>query len=231
MTRPFAWPAAARFGRRVPRDKLFERAGGGKAIRALYADQIERIVWSHKLFSGSVNLPAGASVAEIEVLEVVLRGEGVDDRVLDHLDRGVPQRTVLELRRGEGAAGEVMMAAAFKRPSEGGSASGARAERPVVLEHARGDWHKVEAERAPLPPAVDLDVLYAGLLRALWPHPARPGEGLRAHAERLSAAAAQAKVVTRLETCARREARFARQVELMRELRGARIKLGELTDA
>ena len=38
MSTLFAWPAAAKVEIRIPRDRLFRQAGGGKAIRALYPD-------------------------------------------------------------------------------------------------------------------------------------------------------------------------------------------------
>ena len=216
---PFAWPERARFGERVPRDKLFALAGGGKAIRDLYAAQVERITWTHKLFPASVNLRAGASVPEIVVLEVVLRADALDDRVLAHIDEAVPRHTLFELRRD----GEVALAGAFKRRSD------ADASHMVIDTHARGAWHPADAPHAPLPTAIDLDGLYAGLLRSLWPHPARANESLRAHAERLSEAASCAKTVERLRGRVRREKRFGRQVELNRELREAERRWGELT--
>ena len=213
-----AWPERARFGERVPRDRLFALAGGGKTIRDLYGTQVERITWTHKLFPGSVNLAAGASVPEIVVLEVTLRSETLDDRVLQHIDEAIPRHTLMELRRGE----EVALAGAFKRRSD------ADGSRMVIGAHTRTDWHPADAPRTPLPTAIDLDGLYAGLLRTVWPHPARSNETLRVHAERLSEAAACAKTVERLRGRVRREKRYARQVELHRELREAERRLGEL---
>ena len=43
MSTLFAWPAAAKVENRIARDRLFRQAGGGKAIRALYDAQVERI--------------------------------------------------------------------------------------------------------------------------------------------------------------------------------------------
>ena len=52
---------------------------------------------------------------------------------------------------------------------------------------------------------------------------------MREQADRLSAAAMQAKAVRRLEGQVKRERSFARQVELNRDLRAARDKYRELT--
>jgi len=220
----FAWPEAARVGKRINRDRLFSAAGGGKAIRQLYEDQVDRIDWAFKLFVRSVNLPPADGVTEIEVIRVQLRGAALDDRVLAHIDKAMPHPTIFELVRPAPGGEEVQLAAAYKRRSE------ADRSQVVTYEHWRGEWVPATGERRPLPQAVSLEGLYAGLLRSIWPHPPRVQETLRSQAERLSEAAMQAKAVRRIEGQVKRERNFARQVELNRELRAAREKYRELTD-
>ncbi|WP_299819064.1 DUF4391 domain-containing protein [uncultured Jannaschia sp.] len=219
MTGLFAWPQGARFDQRVPRDRLFAQAGGGKTIRALYADQVERITWTHKLFERSINLALGDGVEEIVVLEVALKGDRLDDKVLAHIDAALPRHTLFELRRGAEAA----MAVAYKRQDE------SDASRMVVGPHVRQEWQPEDGPRVPLPPATHLGSLYAGLLRSLWPHPHRTGESLRDQAERVAAAMVERRKVDRMAGCVRRETSFARQVELNRELREAQRRLAALT--
>jgi Domain of unknown function (DUF4391) len=220
----FAWPEAGRVGATIAREKLFSQAGGGKAIRALYQAQVERIEWAFKLFERSVNLPPTEEVAEIQVFRVHLRGPALDDRVLAHLDKALPRQTWFELVRPAPDGPEIAAAAAYKRRSD------ADPSRMVALEPWRTQWVPATDARASLPPAVSLEGLYAALLRSLWPYGGREGETVRAQAERLSAIAAQAKAVKRLEGAVRREPDFARRVEKNRELRAAEAALGVLTD-
>jgi hypothetical protein len=220
-----AWPDAAKVGTRIARDKLFRAAGGGKTIRALYDEQVDRIEWAFKLFQRSVNLPPADGVSEIEVIAIRLRGSRLDDKVLAHVDKALPHPTIFELVRAAPSGDEIQVAAAYKRRSE------ADYSKVIAHEHWRGDWVPADAQRAPLPQAVSLEGLYAGLLRSIWPYPPRKGEMLRDQAERLFAAAAQAKVLRRLETQVRREVNFAKKVELNRQLRSATDKLRGLTDA
>lgn len=220
----YAWPEAARVDRRIPRDQLFRRAGGGKTIRALYETQVERIDWAWKLFERSVNLPATGDVNEIQIIRIRLRRPELDDRVLIHIDKALPRHTWFELVRVSPDGPEIQAAAAFKRASDADST------KVVAHEHWRSAWTPDTSVRMVLPAAVSLQGLYGGLLRSIWPYPAREGESVRAQAERLSAIAAQAKAVERLNTAVRREASFAREVEKNRELRAARARLKELTD-
>ena len=223
MSTLFAWPAAASFEGRVPRDRLFKAAGGGKAIRALYEQQVERIDWAFKLFERSVNLPPAGALDEIEVFRVTLRRDRIDDRVLAHIDKAIPRPVLFELLRHSPDGDEVQVAAAYKRRSEADKAQA------VTLEHWRGDWVTADGKRVPLPPAASLEGLYAGLLRSLWPHGQRSGESLRQQAERLSKIATQGKVAERLRLSLRREGDFARKTEINRELRAAETALKELT--
>jgi len=222
VTAWFAWPDAAKVGTRVPRDRLFKTAGGGKAIRGLYEAQVERIDWAYKLFERSVNLPPAADVEEIEIFSVTLRADRIDDRVLAHIDKAVPHPIIFELIRKAPDGDEVQMAAAYSRRSEADSSQ------TVTHQHWRGKWMPVDSIRAPLPQATNMAGLYAGLLRSLWPHPAREGESLRDHAERLNAIAMQGKAVERLRQSLRREKDFARKTELNRELRAAEAQLKQL---
>lgn len=224
MSTLFAWPEAANVGKRINRDKLFSAAGGGKAIRQLYEEQVDRIDWAFKLFARSVNLQPADGVTEIEVIRVHLRTDGLDDRVLVHIDKAMPHPTIFELARLAPGGEEAQLAAAYKRRSE------ADRSQVVTYEHWRSGWMPAAAERQPLPQAVSLEGLYAGLLRSIWPHPPRAQETLRCQAERLSKAAMQAKAVRWIEGLVKRERNFARQVELNRELRSAREKYRELTD-
>lgn len=224
MSTLFAWPAAARVDSRVPKDRLFRSAGGGKAIRALYDAQVERIDWAFKLFERSVNLPASGGVEEVEVFRLTLRSDRIDDRVFAHIDKAIPHPIVFELVRKSPDGDELMTAAAYKRRNE------ADKTQTVTLEHWRGQWVSSEQERLPLPQVASLEGLYAGLLRSLWPHEARGGETLRQHAERLSQIASQGKAVERLKVKLRREGDFARKTEINRELRAAEAALKELTE-
>ena len=224
MSTLFAWPAAAKVESRIPRDRLFRQAGGGKAIRALYDAQLQRIDWAFKLFERSVNLPPAGGVDEIEVFRLTLRSDRIDERLLAHIDKAIQHPIVFELVRHAPDGDEVMLAAAYKRRSEADKAQ------TVTLEHWRGAWVAETQARVPLPQAASLEGLYAGLLRSLWPHGPRGGESLRAQAERLSKVAAHGKAVERLQLKLRREGDFARKTEINRELRAGQAALKELTE-
>ena len=145
MTSLIAWPEAARVDSRISRDRMFRAAGGGKTIRQLYEEQVDRLDWAFKLFERSVNLRPANGVTEIEVIHIALRDDRLDDRVLVHIDKALPHPTIFELVRAGRGPGEIQLAAAYKRRSE------AYRSQIVTHEHWRSDWIPATSARAPLP--------------------------------------------------------------------------------
>jgi len=73
-----------------------------------------------------------------------------------------------------------LLGAAYKRPSD------ADASRWVVDVYFASPWLPAQSERLALPVALDMAGLYEQMLRRLMPHPARSGETLKDHVERLT---------------------------------------------
>lgn len=220
--RPFAWPVATLYGRPVPKNQIYARAKPSTRLRQRFIDVIADMRWSHTLAPRTLRLPAAGGVEEVQVFAITLKGPPDDtppEDVLKCIDKAVPSPIVFELL----AAKRVRTIAAYKRPSEADSA------KVVLGSYYASPWVAADGERSPLPVAVDMAALYAGLLRRLMPLPPRSGEGLREHAQRLEAIETQRREVGRLEARLARESQFNRKVELNGQLRGAKAELAALT--
>ena len=79
-----------------------------------------------------------------------------------------------------------------------------------------------------LPLALDLESLYAHLLRPLMPYHPRNGERLQEHVERMEIIKAKKREIEMCEMRLRREKQFNRQVEINTELRSLKSQLEEL---
>ena len=106
------------------------------------------------------------------------------------------------------------LAGAYKRPSGAGTGW-------VIGLHTVGEPGTADGAR-PLPAATDLARLYAELLGSLWTIEARPDETLTDRAARVEAAAAMKRALAKAERTLRSEVRYARKVELNREVRELR---------
>jgi hypothetical protein len=220
MTQLFIYPSQAAVQRTVPKNRIYVFARAGDRLQSCFVDQVDEIRWADKLAPLTINLPAAAGVAEIQVFQVRLRGAELGDDVLAAIDRGVNFPVLFELQAGDGA--RIQPAAAYKRRDK------ADHSRQVIGKYLRGDWLPADAARSPLPAALDLGGLYTALLRALIPLSARAGEDLAAQLERLDRVRAKQREVERAEARLRRERQFNRKVTLNAALRELRRELAEL---
>lgn len=203
----YAWPEAARFGRRLPKDAFYEAARVSTAVRQLFVAHVERMTWEFKLSPTTVGVAATDAVPEIQVFRILAKDEDVPDQVLATIDRAVQQPVVFELARDRDASAEVRMAAAYK-PAGVRAAGG----------HASTGWMPAGADRRPLPAGADLTQLYAELLRPLVGVRISPGESPQAIAARLEEAADLQYRHNAVARKHRSERQFNRKVELRREL-------------
>lgn len=189
----FLYPPSTRYGKAVPKSRVYEHANAGKPLQRLFVSQVDRIVWEHVLSARTLNLRESPDIREIQVFTIHLREETPDPRVLRALDESIPSSLILELVHGH----RVRMAVAWKRPHLQDPAH------KVVGDHFFGPWQFLPGKRAPLPFVQDLRGLQEHIFRTILPSPPRDGESLGTHMER----------VERLETARREADRLRRQIE------------------
>jgi hypothetical protein len=217
----YQWPPAAAFGRVVPKLKFYERGAVSPAIRERFVAEVQRITWAYKLAETTIHLRGNRSVPELQIFGIDAKGDDVDDRVLQAIDRTVRFPIIYEVNRGEGADAWTRMCAAHKHP--GG-------RQPMLSAYFSTSWLPARTERQPLPPAVDLAALYVAVLEPLLPLDLRPGESLAAAVGRVEGARELEREIAGLERRIRTEPQLNRKIELRRQL-GARIEsLADMTD-
>jgi hypothetical protein len=86
----FSFPPQAQVGRVLPKSKIYEHGRIGTALRERFVKQVEQITWQYKLAPETINLPARAGVAEIEIFDLALKTETLVDDVLRAIDRAIP---------------------------------------------------------------------------------------------------------------------------------------------
>jgi hypothetical protein len=218
----FSYPAQAAFNKVLPKNKLYAHSKPTRRIRQWFTDGVAQIVWKYKLAPETIRTPAKAGIEEIQVFGVTLKSEAEEEcteDILRCIDTAIGFPILFELE----TADRIRAIACFKRPSEIGST------RWVVGEYFMSQWLPLDAARSPLPVALDLASLYAQLLRRLMPHPARAGESLRDHAERLERIRSLEREYAKLEVDLNREKQFNRKVEVHAQARAVRVKIDELT--
>jgi hypothetical protein len=208
-------------GRVIPKERLYAEGDVTTGVRQRFIDQVQRIRWAFKLGEESLRLKGTEKVPEIQVFEIELKGSALDDSVLAAIDWSIPSPIVFELRRDDELWIEQAMAAAYKQ-------DGAR--KSNFSAYFRTGWVNADDDRVALPPALDIEGLYAQLLGTFAPHPFRPGEELSQGIARMDRIRNLEREITRLEGKVRLEPQFNRKVELRRDLRARQAELNTITD-
>lgn len=214
----FRYPEGAAFNRVVPKNKIYAHGQASNRLKQLFVDQVSKITWRYKLSTPTTNLPSLPTVPEIQIFEIVQKEESIKDDVLRCIDNAIQFPIVFELCYEDA----VKSKAAFKRPSESDSMKW------VVSEYFESTWQPADSQRDPLPISLDLSKLYEQMLRTLMPFPAKDGESLTDHVERISAAQSMEKQCRKIEVNLEREKQFNRKVELNSELRAIKNKIESL---
>jgi hypothetical protein len=219
----FDFPKQAELNRLLPKSKVYEFAKPSRAVRDRFVRQIGEIVWKYKLAPETINLPARQGIEEIQVFGIALKTRELTGTalrpVLLTIDKAIPSPIFYQLTFGD----RVKFIAAYKRPSEADPAK-------TVVEgyYFETPWQPVSTALPPLPVALDLAGLYDQMVRRLIPVPARPGESLRDHVDRVNQIHAKETECRRLDARLRRELQFNRKVEINAMLRIRQTELAQL---
>lgn len=212
-------PEDPAFGRVVPKSKIYQYAGASSRLKALFVEQVEKIVHTSILSPKTANLPAKGPVKEIHVLTVVLRTPTVKPDILTAIDRAIPYPTLFILNHGK----KIRYAAAYKRPNE------ADKKKWVISSHFQNDWISEQSQPQNLPVALDLLTLYEQLIKSIASLKCRDGETMEACIARAELLQARLREVSVLEKkVADTQLQYNRRVEINTQLKNLKLEISEL---
>ena len=135
--------------------------------------------------------------------------------MLQAIDRAIPFPLLFQLTHSD----QVRFAASYKRPNEADSSKW------VIEASFETESQPLNAERRPLPVALDLARLYQQIVRRHIPLPPRDGESLMEHIVRYQSIKTKKRERKQLEARRDREKQFNRKVELNAQVRALRAEL------
>lgn len=83
-------PESTIFNKTIEKDKFFLHAITAPALRNIYDEQIDKVIWCNKLSPNTVDVTANGEFNELEVFDVTLKGRSLDKRLLHQMDKGIP---------------------------------------------------------------------------------------------------------------------------------------------
>lgn len=213
------FPKTTEFNRRIPKQKFYNHLSVSPQIKKIFVEQIAAINWTNKLAPTTLNVKSGERVTEIEVFHLLLNQKGLDERVLQLIDREIPYHILFELEY----EGQIQVWIGYKEESQ------TRAETFKVNRYYQTDWmtkDEIHFEIAGL----NMDALYDGLIKQA------AGDSLRIEANESVGVAIQRteekekleKQILALEKKLYKEKQFNRQVQLNTELKILHKQMEEL---
>lgn len=218
MNTLYSFPKAAAYGRMVAKGKIYEHATPTKKVKELFITQVEKITWSYKLSPATINLPASASVEEIQVFSVRLRTGDLAHEVLQTIDRAIPSPILFELKFN----GKTQYVGAFKRPNE------ADKSKWVVSSYFQSVWMDDEVKRVNLPVVLNMGALYQALLTALSPLKPRKDETLNNLIARVDLLRVKERDAEQFKKRMKIEKQFNRRVEMNQALNELKTEIERL---
>jgi hypothetical protein len=194
----FSYPKQAQFGRVLPKNKIYQHASPSPAVKALFVQQVEQIVWQYKLAPETVNLPAKPSVPEIQIFDISLKSPELNHEVLRCIDKAIPFPIIFQLHHDH----RIQPIATYKRPNDADSSKW------VIDGYFSKGWLPEESTREPLPQ--------------------RELEPLKEHVERIGQWQSKQNEYQKHQSRLNKEKQFNRKVELNAQLRRLKTELEQL---
>ena len=213
-------PKSTEFNKKIPKQKFYENLEISPALKKIFIEQVDKILWSYKIASSSTNLADGSLVKEIEVFEVFLKSPNLDDELLHHIDRAVPYHIVFILEY----QGRYKACISYKEAAT----SGNRAFK--VNSYYYTDW--LDNQNLPLKlEGLNLDAAYENFVRQIAGKTLQKvasDESLKESVARSEQKELLQKQILALESKIRKEKQLNKQIQINNELKKLKRNLEEL---
>ena len=220
----FDYPTKARFGRKIPKSKLYENASVNTKLKDKFVNQIEKIVWQYKLAPDTLNLDATNKVPEIQIFDIFLKTKEVDQALLEVIDKAIPLPIIFQIHKGN----KVKIKAAYKRPSESAN------NKWVIESYFESEWLDKYSTKQPMPQALDLGKLYEQILKSLMPVEvisSKTSQTLDQQVDKINKINSLKKEMDKLDSKYKKEKQRNRQFEINKQIKLKQKELNHLTKA
>lgn len=192
--------------KRIPKTKFYEKLKPDSGLRQKFIDQVDYIVWKHKLSPDTIKIGATSEVEEIQIFEVYLKQQNLAREVLEQIDRAIPYPIIFALVYQT----NVQLAVAYKRRSKH------HQNRFVVDSYHYSAWQGLQ-EVALEVKGLNLQDVYQNILKCLLPESARD-KNLEQAVQDKKAADKLKRDIIALKAKIKKERQFNRKVEYNLEL-------------
>ncbi len=204
----FNLPERTLCGKKIPKNKFYEKLEAGTKLKDLFVSQVEQIIWKYKLSKETINLEPSDDVTEIQIFELFLKQREFSGEILESIDKFIPYPILYVLIYN----GEAKLAMAYKLRNKNNE------NRSIVQSYYESEWRPISEISMNIVSGLDLKAVYENIIRNLMPIKPLNHENLVETVERQAQIAAVEKEIKKLEAKIKNEKQFNIKVSLNIEL-------------
>lgn len=148
-------PSATEYNKHIPKQKFYENLSVTPALKRIFTEQIQSVIWANKIAPSTMNISVGKEVTEIEVFRIMLNSDSLDESALRQMDRQIPYHILFLLEYNE----KVRIWIGYKEQSAGDNAF-------KVNKYYHTEWLDEQSASIKIE-GFDMDKVYENLVRQI----------------------------------------------------------------
>lgn len=212
-------PERTLYKKRISKNKFYSKINVDSKLESMFREEVDYIIWKHKLSEETTNIESTDEVQEIQVFEVFLKTGELSREVLENIDRVIPYPILFMLRYGD----KVKLSISYKERNKTDE------NKMVIKSYYETNWMKEEDLDFNIISGLTLKDVYDNILRQLLPIKSSIEENIEDIIELNEKIEKLKREISILEKKVIREKQFNKKVELNRELRMKAKELDSLT--
>ena len=206
----FNLPKTTVVNKTIPKVKFYDKTGANYKLKQLFIDDIEQIIWKHKLSKDTINLDEGKKVKEIEIFEISLKHKDLSKDILKTIDKFIPYQILYLLRFED----KVKFTIAYKDNNKNNE------NLMVVDSYYETDWINENECNIKLELINSLDYVYNELIKSFIPREiSKNNIDIKDIVENEKEIQILEKEIDKLEKALRKEKQFNKKIEIKKILR------------
>ena len=148
-------PSTTEYNKRIPKQKFYENLSVNPALKRVFVEQIQNVMWANKIAPTTMSVSEGKEVTEIEVFKITLSNDSLDESALRQMDKQIPYHIIFVLEYNE----KYQVWIGYKEASSGDNAF-------KVNKYYHTDWLSEQDLQIRID-GLDMDSIYANLVRQI----------------------------------------------------------------
>ena len=148
-------PSTTEYNKRIPKQKFYENLYVTPALKRVFVEQIQNVIWANKISPDTIAVEKGKTVTEIEIFRISLSSDKLDETALRQMDKQIPYHILFVLEYME----KYQLWIGYKEASSGDNAF-------KVNNYYHTEWLS-EQELSIKLDGFDMDKVYENLVRQI----------------------------------------------------------------